>query len=56
MPKHTYGDEIFPDPAEAFAWLDQFEGRKAELAAELLRIAYTTTEEDDHNAHNTEPE
>lgn len=37
----TLGDEMFDDPAEAFAWLSQYEGRKAEIAQHLLKVAYT---------------
>lgn len=38
----TIGDELFPDAAEAFAWLDQYDGRKAEIARDMLQVAYVT--------------
>lgn len=52
----TVGDAIFEDPAEAFGFLSNYQGRAAEIALDMIQAAYNTpfTEEGPGLGHDSE--
>lgn len=51
----TIGDALFANAAEAFVWLSQYQGRKAEIARDLVQVAYTTPMPKEMHAEDPQP-